>query len=129
MLKKILSSEAIHDLISSKVDIEMLKVQSIQVVGIFIKNKTFDIKDRPIVESAMGLWEAIHSDADESTAVPIEKEMLRRGLIECPEKKVRECFRDSISRIGKNNEAMFKFLQDFILETVNDLKKYSKNTW
>lgn len=49
-----------HDLVSSKVDIEMLKAQSIQVVGIFIGGKTFDTKDRPIVESAMSLWETIH---------------------------------------------------------------------
>lgn len=51
-----------HELVASKVDMEMLKTQSIKVVDIFIVNKNFDTKDRPIVESAMQLWEAIYTD-------------------------------------------------------------------
>lgn len=96
-----------HDLVANKVDLEMLKSQSIQVVALFITNDVFDTKDRPIVESGMQLWEAIYSDAEQSKTVPFDRELLVKGLIECSEKKVRECFRDSISKIGKNQEVMY----------------------
>lgn len=100
-MKKILAQEGMHELVASKVDLEILKSQSIKVVDIFIGGKNFDTKDRPIVESAMQLWEAIQSDGPASE-VPFDKDLLVRGLIECQEKKVREVFRDCISRIGKN---------------------------
>jgi hypothetical protein len=71
----------------------------------------------------MQLWEAIHSDSTQSSEVPFDKDLLVRGLIVCQEKKVRECFRDSISRIGKNQEVMFKFLLDFSLDIVSNISK------
>jgi hypothetical protein len=55
-LKKILSQQDIIAEISDKIDLQLLKQQSIQLVNLFTREKTFDVKDRPIVESCMQLW-------------------------------------------------------------------------
>jgi len=117
------------ELVTSKVDLEMLKKQSIKVVEIFITGETFDTKDRSIIISALQLWEAIQSDAQQTKEIPFDKELIVKGLINCEDKTVRETFRDSISRIAKNQKEMFKFTLSLISDLLPEITTLGKNTW
>lgn len=74
------------------------------MVSTFLGAADFQPDDRPIIESAMGLWATLLSGSKEtSQAVALESGFLALGLLKCRDAKVRECFKNTLASICKDH--------------------------
>ena len=129
-LKDVFKSDGLRQLVVSKINISVLQDQAAKVVNMLLGAAgELSYEDRPVAESAMGLWSTLVSvpKGDEESA-SIDPDFVIAGILKCKDVSVRETFMSTLSQVTRTQRSLQEPLMEILLLQMKTASEYGKQT-